>query len=63
MMDLIARLATERTVILVEHKMKLVMGICKTLIVLHHGQLLAQGSPEQIRANPEVRRVYLGQGA
>jgi branched-chain amino acid transport system ATP-binding protein len=63
MMDLIARLATERTVILVEHKMKLVMGICKTLIVLHHGQLLAQGSPEQNRANPEVRRVYIGPGA
>jgi len=62
MMDLITELAAERTVILVEHKMKLVMGICKTLIVLHHGQLLAQGSPEDIRANEEVRRVYLGQG-
>jgi len=62
MMDLITELAAERTVILVEHKMKLVMGICKTLIVLHHGQLLAQGAPEEIRANPEVRRVYLGQG-
>ena len=62
MMDLITRLAAERTVILVEHKMKLVMGICKTLIVLHHGQLLAQGSPDDIRANAEVRRVYLGQG-
>jgi len=62
MMDLITQLAAERTVILVEHKMKLVMGICKTLIVLHHGQLLAQGSPDDIRANAEVRRVYLGQG-
>jgi branched-chain amino acid transport system ATP-binding protein len=62
MMDLITELAADRTVILVEHKMKLVMGICKTLIVLHHGQLLAQGSPEDIRANEEVRRVYLGQG-
>ena len=62
MMDLITELAAERTVILVEHKMKLVMGICKTLIVLHHGQLLAQGAPEEIRANEEVRRVYLGQG-
>jgi branched-chain amino acid transport system ATP-binding protein len=30
--------------------------------VLHHGQLLAQGSPDDIRANAEVRRVYLGQG-
>ncbi len=62
MMDLIVRLSTERTVILVEHKMKLVMGICQQLIVLHHGELLAQGTPADIRANEEVKRVYLGQG-
>ena len=62
MMDLIVRLAGERTVILVEHKMKLVMGICQRVIVLHHGELLAQGSPEEVRANAEVKRVYLGQG-
>ena len=62
MMDLIVRLATERTVILVEHKMKLVMGICQQLVVLHHGELLAQGTPDDIRANDEVKRVYLGQG-
>jgi len=62
MMDLIARLAAERTVILVEHKMKLVMGLCRRLLVLHHGELLADGTPEDIRANDEVRRVYLGQG-
>ena len=62
MMDLIVRLAAERTVILVEHKMKLVMGICQRLIVLHHGEFLAEGSPDEIRGNAEVRRVYLGQG-
>ena len=61
MMELITVLAKERTVILVEHKMKLVMGICDRLIVLHHGELLAQGTPEDIRNNDEVRRVYLGQ--
>jgi branched-chain amino acid transport system ATP-binding protein len=61
MMDLITSLATERTVILVEHKMKLVMGICERLIVLHHGELLAEGSPDEIRGNSEVKRVYLGQ--
>lgn len=60
MMDLILQLSTERTVILVEHKMKMVMGLCKRLIVLHHGELLAEGNPEEIRANAEVRRVYLG---
>jgi branched-chain amino acid transport system ATP-binding protein len=62
MMDLIVRLAAEQTVILVEHKMKLVMGICQQLVVLHHGELLAQGAPGDIRANEEVKRVYLGQG-
>ena len=61
MMELIVKLAAERTVILVEHKMKLVMGICDRLLVLHHGELLAQGTPAEIRVNPEVKRVYLGQ--
>ena len=61
MMDLIARMAAERTIILVEHKMKLVMGLCKRLLVLHHGELLAEGSPDDIRSNAEVKRVYLGQ--
>ncbi len=61
MMTLIARLAEERTVVLVEHKMKLVMGLCQRLVVLHHGELLAQGTPAEIRANDEVKRVYLGQ--
>lgn len=62
MMDLIVRLAGERTVVLVEHKMKMVMGISDHLVVLHHGELLAEGTPDDIRANDEVKRVYLGQG-
>jgi branched-chain amino acid transport system ATP-binding protein len=61
-MDLITSLAAECTVVLVEHKMKMVMGLCERLIVLHHGELLAQGTPDEIRGNAEVRRVYLGQG-
>ncbi len=61
MMDLIRALSAERTIILVEHKMKLVMGLCDRLIVLHHGEFLAEGTPEQIRSNAEVRRVYLGE--
>lgn len=62
MMGLIRTLSAERTIILVEHKMKLVMGLCDRLIVLHHGEFLAEGTPEQIRSNAEVRRVYLGEG-
>jgi len=61
MMGLIQQLSQERTVILVEHKMKLVMGLCNRLIVLHHGELLVDGNPDEIRGNAEVRRVYLGQ--
>jgi branched-chain amino acid transport system ATP-binding protein len=61
MMDLIVKLASERTVILVEHKMKMVMGISDRLVVLHHGEYLASGSPADIRNNDEVKRVYLGQ--
>jgi branched-chain amino acid transport system ATP-binding protein len=61
MMDLIVKLNQERTVIKVEHRMKLVMGISDRIVVLHHGQLLAEGSPDDIRRHEEVRRVYLGQ--
>jgi branched-chain amino acid transport system ATP-binding protein len=61
MMDLIVKLARERTVILVEHKMKLVMGISDRILVLHHGELLAQGTPTEVRQNEQVKRVYLGQ--
>jgi branched-chain amino acid transport system ATP-binding protein len=61
MMDLITALSQERSVIIVEHKMKLVMGICERLLVLHHGEFLAEGTPDEIKANADVRRVYLGQ--
>ena len=61
MVALLERLADKRTVLLVEHKMKMVLGLSKRVLVLHHGKLLADGSPDEIRTNPEVRRVYLGQ--
>ncbi|HXT07331.1 MAG TPA: ABC transporter ATP-binding protein [Roseiarcus sp.] len=60
-MDLIVGLAAERTIILVEHKMKLVLGVSERLIVLHHGELLAEGAPDDIKRNDMVKRVYLGQ--
>ena len=62
MKNLIRDLGNERTVILVEHKMKLIMDLCKRIIVLHHGEFLAEGSPDDIQSNAEVRRVYLGEG-
>jgi branched-chain amino acid transport system ATP-binding protein len=50
------------TIVLVEHDMKAVMGLCDQLTVLNFGTLLAQGSPEQVRNNPEVVSAYLGGG-
>jgi branched-chain amino acid transport system ATP-binding protein len=62
MMELIRKLVQQCTVVLVEHKMKLVMGISERIVVLHHGELIAEGTPDDIRANDLVKRVYLGQG-
>jgi len=59
-MRLIRELATGRTVILVEHKMKVVMKISDRITVLHQGQVLADGTPEEIRANDRVQQTYLG---
>ena len=59
-MLLIRELAAGRTVVLVEHKMKLVMRISDRITVLHQGQVLAEGTPEEIRANEVVQQTYLG---
>jgi branched-chain amino acid transport system ATP-binding protein len=59
-MDLIRRSVEGRTVLLVEHNMDAVMGFADEILVLYAGALLAAGSPSVIRANPEVRRAYLG---
>ena len=48
------------SIVLVEHDMKAVMGLCQTLMVLNFGQLLAEGSPEEIRTNEQVIEAYLG---
>jgi branched-chain amino acid transport system ATP-binding protein len=57
--ELIRRIARDLTILIVEHDMEVVMNLAQQITVLHYGEVLAEGTPAEIQANPRVQDVYL----
>jgi branched-chain amino acid transport system ATP-binding protein len=58
-MELVRRIARNLTIVIVEHDMQIVMELAHRITVLHYGEVLAEGTPEEIQRNPRVLEVYL----
>lgn len=58
---LLTTLPDDMTLLLVEHDMDVVFGVCSKITVLNYGRIVASGSPEEVRRDPEVRAAYLGE--
>jgi branched-chain amino acid transport system ATP-binding protein len=62
--ELIGRIAREKglTLLFTEHDMAVVFSISERILVLHQGKLIASGQPDEVRANPDVQKIYIGEG-
>jgi branched-chain amino acid transport system ATP-binding protein len=60
MVALVRALKGRYTIVLIEHKIDIIMSVSDRISVMYFGSVIAQGSPEEIQRNPEVRRAYLG---
>jgi len=58
-MQLVRRIAKDLTILIVEHDMHVVMELANRITVLHYGEVLAEGTPDEIQQNPKVQEVYL----
>jgi branched-chain amino acid transport system ATP-binding protein len=63
MVELIVGLPRSLTILIIEHDMDVIFSLANKITVLHYGQVLAEGTPADIQANPQVQAIYLGQGA
>jgi branched-chain amino acid transport system ATP-binding protein len=60
MVALVRKLKGRYTIVLIEHKIDIIMSVSDRISVMHFGSLIAEGTPQEIQRNPEVRRAYLG---
>lgn len=61
LIELIHQLGKDSTLLIIAHDLDLVFGIARRILVLYYGQMIADGTPDEIRADPRVREIYMGE--